>query len=180
MAMLSLNALLGAIDRDQHMVSPLEELVRLPPLPQGLPGQKIERLDRQRFPLAADAPWALPEAIGANPDAVSALFLYYSNPLASHPGGSAWAEALARIPLIVSFSPFLDETSAHADWILPESTCLERYQEFVHPPVSSMGCITVTQPMWDEPLYDTRPTGDVPALRRWSTRRRSVSSWPTM
>lgn len=161
MAMLSLNALLGGIDRDLLMVSPLEELVSLPPLPEQEAFERGERLDRQRFPLATDAPWVLPEVIEENPEAVSALFLYYSNPLASHTGGAAWKEALEKIPLIVSFSPFLDESSAYADWILPESTCLERYQDFVHPPVSGMASLALSQPMWDEPLYDTRPTGDV-------------------
>lgn len=158
MAMLALNALLGTIDRDLHMVSPPEELVSLPPAPELDPAT---RLDRRRFPLATDAPWALPDVIHDDPDAVSALFLYYSNPLATHPGAARWRDALDQIPLVVSFSPFVDETSAHADWILPESTCLERYQEFAHPSVSGVTSVSVSQPMWDEPLYDTRPTGDV-------------------
>ena len=45
---------------------------------------------------------------------------------ASRPGGDTWllATALAKVPLVVSFSPFEDETTAVADYVLPDHTYL--------------------------------------------------------
>ncbi len=160
MSLLALNALLGALDRDFGMESPVENLIESDLFPEKSE-KKNQRIDRQKFPLGRDAPWVIPDVIESNSNSVEALFLYYSNPLAGHPGAGRWLSALQHIPLIVSFSPFLDETSAHAHWILPDNLCLERQQDFVHPPVTGINRISVSQPLWEKPLFDTRSTGDV-------------------
>jgi anaerobic selenocysteine-containing dehydrogenase len=160
MATLALNVLLGAVDRDLKMETSVEHLFDSELLPDS-PVQKKKRIDTRNFPLSMDVPWTIPDVIQSEHEAVAALFLYYSNPLASHPGAHRWQEAFKHVPLIVSFSPFLDETSNYAHWILPDSLCLERHQDFVHPPVTGMNRVTVSQPLWEKPLFDTRPTGDV-------------------
>lgn len=160
MSVLALNALLGSIDRDLRMETSIEHLFE-DELLLKKPQDAVRRIDQRNFPISLNAPWTIPDEIQSNPDLVTAVFLYYSNPVASHPAGSRWVKALKTVPLIVSFSPFLDETSSLAHWILPDSLCLERHQEFVHPPITGMSRISLTQPMQERPLYDTRPTGDV-------------------
>ena len=55
-------------------------------------------------------------------------------------------DALARIGLVVSFSPFLDETSRYADFILPDALPLERWEDRHFPPTSPIAGWGVVQP----------------------------------
>ena len=90
----------------------------------------------------------------------SAAFLYYTNPLFSAPEPLRFARAFEKIPFIVSFSPFLDESSMVADLILPDHTALERWQDAPAPPVAPYSLFGLRQPVVT-PLYDTMHTGDV-------------------
>ena len=76
------------------------------------------------------------------------------------PPGLDWKAALEGIPLIVSLSPYLDETSEHADLLLPDCTYLEKW--FLEPLEPSLGypAVGLGQPVV-EPLHDTRNTADV-------------------
>lgn len=56
---------------------------------------------------------------------VEVLLLHDVNPLFTLPAATGFAEAMARVPLVVSFSSFPDETAQHAHLILPEPTPLE-------------------------------------------------------
>jgi anaerobic selenocysteine-containing dehydrogenase len=60
---------------------------------------------------------------------IEALLVYYANPLASSPRPDLWEDAIDRIPFVVSFSPFLDETASLADVILPDLLSYERWQD---------------------------------------------------
>jgi len=60
---------------------------------------------------------------------VEALLLYYANPVAASREPAAWRQAQERIPFIVSFSPFLDETTRYADLVLPDLLAYERWQD---------------------------------------------------
>jgi len=60
---------------------------------------------------------------------VEALLVYYANPLASSAHRDHWVQALEKIPFVVSFSPFLDETTRHADLVLPDLLPYERWQD---------------------------------------------------
>jgi anaerobic selenocysteine-containing dehydrogenase len=91
---------------------------------------------------------------------VEVLFLHYSNPVASAPNPDKIRRALERIPLVVSFSPFLDESARLAHLVLPDHTYLERWQDAPAPatvPYSAWGIVRPIVP----PLHDTRATGDV-------------------
>jgi anaerobic selenocysteine-containing dehydrogenase len=88
------------------------------------------------------------------------MFLYRANPLASLAGDEGHRNALSRVPLVVSFSPFLDETARHANLILPEHTYLERWQDAPAPATVAFPVWGVVQPV-TKPLYDTRASGDV-------------------
>ncbi len=70
--------------------------------------------------------------------------------------------ALVRTPLVVSFSPFLDEASAVADLLLPGPTALERWHAVAPAPAVPMDLSAVAAPAV-RPWLDTR---DVPAVLR--------------
>jgi len=56
---------------------------------------------------------------------VHLLFIHSTNPIFELPAAAGFVEALAEVPFVVSFSPFVDETAALADLILPDHTYLE-------------------------------------------------------
>lgn len=126
---------------------------------QGLAQPRID--GPERYPLGHSAVHHLPEAIlDGDPYPLEALLLYRANPLQESPDREAWQEALKQVPLIVSFDSFVEETSAYADYILPNHTFLERW--IAAPLLPSLGypVLAFGQPVV-EPLYDTRALGDV-------------------
>ena len=58
---------------------------------------------------------------------VDLLFLYHANPVFSLPASWNFLKGLKSVPLVVSFSPVLDETSQHAHLCLPTHTPLESW-----------------------------------------------------
>ena len=91
---------------------------------------------------------------------VDLLFIYGTNPVYELPHAAGIAEALARVPFIVSFSPFVDETAVAADLILPDHTYLESWGYQVPSPGADRPVVSSQQPVV-RPLYDTRATADV-------------------
>ena len=91
---------------------------------------------------------------------IDVLILNKTNPVFALPAAAGFREALAGIPLIVSLSSFMDETTALADLILPSHTYLESWgDDFPEPGVGfSVGAIA--QPVVS-PLYETRASGDI-------------------
>jgi anaerobic selenocysteine-containing dehydrogenase len=88
------------------------------------------------------------------------LFLYYTNPLFSNPDSNLFLKAFQEIPFIVSFSPYMDDSTQFADLILPDHTPLERWQDdplFLNNGVPVLG---IRQPVV-KPLYQTKSTGDL-------------------
>ncbi len=168
MAIHSLNALLGNIGgAGGILVQAALPLSPLPPVRQdetakrGLGHPRIDGAGRGRYRLVASAPQVLPERIlGGDPYPINALFLFATNPLANHPAKEAFARAFERIPFIVSFSPFLDESSARADVILPDSTYLERWQDDQVAHLAGFSCFSLAGPA-TLPRHDTRDTVDV-------------------
>ena len=115
-------------------------------------------------PAAPFAPWpALPPVAAPPPavDAASVALLYHANPAYARAQPQQWREALARIPLVVSFSPFLDETVMHcANLVLPDHTYLERFDVAVPAPGLPRAVAGLRRPVV-APLHETRATGDV-------------------
>ena len=106
-------------------------------------------------------PTSLPRnVVSGKPYRPEVLFLYYTNPLFSNPNPDLFSKALSEIPLIVSFSPYMDDTTSFADLVLPDHTPLERWQDdpvFLNKGFPVLG---IRQPVI-EPLYQTKATGDV-------------------
>jgi anaerobic selenocysteine-containing dehydrogenase len=96
----------------------------------------------------------------SQPHAPQMLMLYDANPVFSAPPGLRIREALAKIPTIVSFGSFIDETSAQADLILPDHAPLESWLDSV-PESGSLQTVVNLSPPAVLPLHDTRSMPDV-------------------
>ncbi|MFQ5850152.1 MAG: molybdopterin-dependent oxidoreductase [Candidatus Binatia bacterium] len=85
------------------------------------------------------------------------LLLFSSvNPLFTIPPSAGFRQALAKVPWVVSFSSFLDETTAEADLILPDHSPLESWGDYI----PWKGVHGLVQPAMS-PLFETRALGDV-------------------
>jgi anaerobic selenocysteine-containing dehydrogenase len=69
-------------------------------------------------------------------------------------------EALDRVPFVVSFSPYLDESALASDLVLPDHIFLERWQDDPTPRNVGFPVLGIRRPA-RAPLYDTRATSDV-------------------
>jgi anaerobic selenocysteine-containing dehydrogenase len=88
------------------------------------------------------------------------LLLYDANPVFGAPASLQVREALAKIPYIVSFGSFVDETSACADLILPDHAPLESWVDDVAESGASESVISIAPPAV-HPLHNTRAMPDV-------------------
>lgn len=169
MSVFILNGLVGNIDSLGGILTPRE--VPFSPLPllkkdeiakKGFESPRIDESDS--FILPSQKPYFMARNIlSSKPYKPKILFIYYTNPLFSNPASKIFEEAFNEIPLIVSFSPYMDETSKIADLILPDHTPLERWQDdpvFVNKGFPVLG---IRQPVI-KPLYQTKSTGDVVIL----------------
>jgi anaerobic selenocysteine-containing dehydrogenase len=86
--------------------------------------------------------------------------VFSANPAYTLPDNGAVKRALNKVPFIVSFSPFQDETSYMADLVLPDHTYLEKTDDIAEPTGLQYPLYGLTTPVVD-PIYDTRNTGDV-------------------
>jgi anaerobic selenocysteine-containing dehydrogenase len=166
MAVATLNGLVGSIDTSGGILTPRAvPLQSLPPVgkdPIAQKGLQVERIDGGTKPsLMLQQPYLFTRnTISGKPYRPEVLFLYYTDPLFSNPIPDLFSDALVQIPLIVSFSPYMDDTTALADFILPDRTPLERWQDdpvFLNNGFPVLG---IRQPVI-EPLYQTKATGDV-------------------
>jgi len=169
MAIDSLNALLGSIDGRGGLLLQRRPPFQKWPLVQrdkiaekGLSQPRIDEAGHMPFPFAEEVPYILPERLQRHePYAIDTLFLYYTNPLFSLPEPQKFHVALGKIPFIVSFSPFMDESTMFSDLVLPDGTYFERWQDDNVEPGLGFPMFGLRSPVLDKPLYDTRNTGDV-------------------
>ena len=103
------------------------------------------------------AQWRAALASGSTPEV---LFLDGVNPVFTAPPAWRVRESLDKVPYIVSFGSFLDETSVMADLILPDHSFLESWMEAV-PESGAHTSVASVAPAVMRPLYDTRATPDV-------------------
>ncbi len=91
---------------------------------------------------------------------VQVLLVHQADPAYLLPKRMGFREALANVPFIVSFGSFVDDTTAHADLILPDHTYLESWGLVAGEPSPGVPVLTSRQPVVS-PVFDTRPTPDV-------------------
>jgi anaerobic selenocysteine-containing dehydrogenase len=164
MAVHMLNGLVGSIDRLGGVLTQryfdCKDWPSLPDDSTASRGLSTDRVDGAgtRFPLARHAYQAVADQV-LNGASVEALFLYAANPVFETPGGQRFVDAFKKIPFIVSFSSFVDESTQYADVILPEATFLERWQDDAIHGLGYPG-VGLRQPAI-QPRLDSRNTGDV-------------------
>ena len=88
------------------------------------------------------------------------LLIDDANPVFASPASMKVADWMRRVPFIVSFGSFVDETSALADLILPDHSFLESHVS-ANPESGSPKAAASTFGPVMRPLYDTRATPDV-------------------
>lgn len=91
---------------------------------------------------------------------VSALIHYETNPLFTTPSDILSKEEFDKIPFIVSFSTFMDETTAMADIILPSHHGLEDWGDNFTDPGVGYSVATIQQPTTPA-QFNSRSLGDI-------------------
>ncbi len=118
---------------------------------------------QRRLPPAAGAggPRVLREIdLGPMLGGTELLLVHDTNPAYSVPDAFKLRDALTRVPFIISFSSFPDETASLADLILPDHSPYESWGDDIATTAPRGRVVSFAQPLI-EPLYDTRHTGDV-------------------
>ena len=119
------------------------------------PGLEIQGADGP----AAD-PLHLARETAAGQRKLKALLLFESNPLFTGPEPRTFDRALDKVPLVVSFSSFWDETTLKSDLVLPDHTYLERWDDTETPLGLPYQSVSLAKPIFG-PKYDTRAAGEV-------------------
>jgi anaerobic selenocysteine-containing dehydrogenase len=168
MAVQSLNALVGNINQPGGVL--IHEPLPLSPWPdvvldavaqEGLRKTRIDQAGSVRFPFSRSLINNLADAIMEyDPSPVDTLLIFSANPAHNLPDGGIFRSAMKKIPYIVSFSPYKDDSSYMADLILPDHNYLEKTNDVVWPTGLQYPLYGLSQPVI-ESLYDTRNSGDV-------------------
>jgi anaerobic selenocysteine-containing dehydrogenase len=127
----------------------------------GLQKDRLDGAGTDDFPYAKYLPNRLVEVITSGQGyPLQALLVSGANPCYSMADAAAVQKAFSTIPFVVSFSSFMDETTANADLILPNHTNLERYEDVPTPLGLTRPIIGLSRPVV-APQFNTRHTGDV-------------------
>jgi anaerobic selenocysteine-containing dehydrogenase len=167
MAVHTINALAGNINQEGGVVAvPIPEYTAWPETGLdntaqiGMAKERVDGAGSSAFALAASLLNRFAAGVMAARDyPVNALLVSGANPAYSTANAKAFKTAMEKIPYVVSFSSYMDETAMQSDLILPNHVFLERYEDIpvaagMHKPMIGM-----TQPVvW--PLHDTKNAGD--------------------
>jgi anaerobic selenocysteine-containing dehydrogenase len=121
----------------------------------GLQTARLDGAGTSEFPHTRYMAHRLPQAA----ESIQALLLAETNPCFSLPDSKAVEAALDKIPFVVSFSSFMDETAMKADLILPNHIYLERLEDVPVCAGISQPLVGLCRPVVD-PLYNTQHVGD--------------------
>ncbi|MDM8555441.1 molybdopterin-dependent oxidoreductase [Desulfococcaceae bacterium HSG7] len=168
MAVHALNALKGAINNKgglqivpnpDYILWPESEMDKT--ASKGIQTERVDGAGGKKYAQARSLLNRLPEVINASSESpLQTLLVYNANPIYTMADSVAVKEAFSKIPLIVSFSPYMDETASYSDYILPNHTYLERYEDSATPYGSVQPLISLAKPVIN-PLFNTKQTGDV-------------------
>ena len=167
MAIRALNALKGNINKPGGLI--VREHIPLNPLPnieldtiseKGLKNERIDLAGSEKYPFTHSLfNNFAKEILKEKESPIDTLLVFSANPAFTLPDGGAFRKALEKIPFIVSFSPYCDETAYMADLILPDHCYLEKMDDIVQPPGLHFQLYGLTKPVVD-PVYNTKHTGD--------------------
>jgi anaerobic selenocysteine-containing dehydrogenase len=168
LAVHALNAMAGSINRPGGLVAvPEPAYIEWPDVEMdriasdGMQQPRIDGAGSAEFPHARYLLNRLPQAVNeAGESPLQVLFVSGANPVYAQHGAQDFLTAIEKIPLVVSFSSYLDETSAAADMILPNHMYLERYEDVPAVFGFPRPLVGLVQPAV-YPLFNTRYAGDV-------------------
>jgi anaerobic selenocysteine-containing dehydrogenase len=163
MAVLALNALVGGFNRSGGIrLSAVPDYIRWPaPELDELGGKEPTGPRPNGAGADGSRPHRLVELINSNTQSpVQALFVLEANPVFTLHGAQTVRDAFDKVPLVVSFSTYMDETAAAADYVLPVHAYLERYQDVLTTAGLKTPLVGLARPVV-KPLFDTRHPGDV-------------------
>jgi anaerobic selenocysteine-containing dehydrogenase len=101
----------------------------------------------------------LPDKIKESDENVGLLMVTDANPVYTMSGTKNVIAAFKKVPYIVSFGTYMDETAALADIILPGSSYLERYEDVSVRAGLMKPLVNLAKPA-ATPQYDTQSPGD--------------------
>ncbi len=169
LAVHALNALVGNINQAGGMIVfadpeyAVSEVRKDRIATEGTAKPRADMAGTDRYPQSRYLLDLLPEVLmGANENnlPVQALMVTGANPVYTTENSETARAAFAKIPFIVSFSSFMDETAKLADIILPDHHFLEGYRDVPAPDGVGKAVTSLSAPVV-KPQYDTRNTGDV-------------------
>ncbi|NVM57510.1 MAG: molybdopterin-dependent oxidoreductase, partial [Desulfobacterales bacterium] len=168
MAIHSLNALVGNINRPggvstrpQVATQAWPEVYQDATASTGCRMTRIDGAGTNRYPITRYLPERLPQIVNSQKaGAIQALLVHEADPYYTTLDSAAVAKAFDRIPFVVSFSTYMDETAHHADLILPNHHYLERWEDFPTPIGLQKPILGLLRPVVS-PQFDTRHVGDV-------------------
>ncbi len=109
--------------------------------------------------LAASLEGLMAKFNAAETSPLNALFVYNANPCYTMRDPKRVHAAIKKVPFVVSFSSYLDETAMAADVILPSHTFLERIEEVPSGGGLAKQVVSLARPMVT-PIFDTKTPGD--------------------
>lgn len=161
MAVHSLNALVGNINRPggvgvkrQPPVAQLPTVVMDEEAARGCAVERLDEAGSAKYPFSSCLPGNL------KADGIKVLFIHEANPYYALPERETAEEIFDKVPFIVSFSSYMDESAAGANLVLPLPTPLERWDDQFAAPELPYPVYNVSRPLTD-PLYQTKNAGDI-------------------
>ena len=168
MAVHTVNALVGNINQEGGVIAvPTPEYTEWPETgmdslaQNGMAKDRVDGAGSNAFPLAASLLNRFSAGvIGAKDYPVNALLVSGANPVYSTPDAQGFKKAVEKIPFVVSFSSYMDETAMQSDLILPNHVYLERYEDIPVTAGLQKPMVGMVQPVVF-PMHDTKQAGDV-------------------
>ena len=172
----ALNCLVGGINRTGGV---------WPKAPQGYDQWPVMEMDdiakaglgKEAVNAAGSVSGLFAQVASSDETPVEALLIYQANPCYSLTNAGAVAKALEKIPFVVSFSSYMDETADQADVILPSHMFLERVED-VRGSLGMTTPITALSRPVAGPLFDTRNPGDAVILLAKAMEGTVAASFP--
>ncbi len=162
----ALNILVGNINRPGGAQSlPVYDYINWPEsqidnvAAAGIQTTRIDGAGSSTAPYASHLVHRFVDAVQSAAADLQVLLVGETNPCYSLPHAAKVKEAFSKIPFVVSFSSFMDETAAQADMILPSHLYLERYEDVPLQAGAASLMVGLCRPVV-KPLYHTRHIGD--------------------
>lgn len=146
---IAVNMLLGRINKKGGMVAVSE----LPKVVESAPSKA--ELSSRDF-----AGYLLGVASG-KVEAPEVLLVHEANPVYAMPQTKDIATAIEKIPFLVSFSTWMDETAVQADLVLPNPHSFERFDDAQTPYGTGVAMLAACAPVVKKSPYDCRQTVDI-------------------